>query len=148
MCGKITTEAADEHIPNADDGDCTTDITCSVCGTVTTKGAEAHSYGEWVIIKPATAAEDGSRERTCSACGNKDTDVINATGETIDSEESTESEETTEAEESTETDETASETMVDGPDTGDTSKIGMWLLMAVIATAAIIRFVIFSNKEY
>ena len=31
-----------EHIPNADDGDCTTAITCSICGTVTTEAKEKH----------------------------------------------------------------------------------------------------------
>ncbi len=31
-----------EHIPNADDGDCTTAITCSICGTVTTEAKENH----------------------------------------------------------------------------------------------------------
>ena len=31
-----------EHIPNADDGDCTTAITCSSCGTVTTEAKENH----------------------------------------------------------------------------------------------------------
>ena len=37
VCGMVTTEAAEAHIPNEDDGDCTTEITCSVCGTVTTE---------------------------------------------------------------------------------------------------------------
>lgn len=31
-----------DHTPNADDGDCMTAITCSVCGTVTTEAKESH----------------------------------------------------------------------------------------------------------
>ena len=34
-----------EHIPNADDGDCTTPITCSVCGTTTTPANDNHTGG-------------------------------------------------------------------------------------------------------
>ncbi len=33
------------HTPEADDGDCTTDILCSVCDSVTTKGNESHTGG-------------------------------------------------------------------------------------------------------
>ena len=36
----------------------------------------AHGYGDWVITKEATATEDGSKERTCTACGYKETAVI------------------------------------------------------------------------
>jgi len=45
--------------PNADDGDCTTAITCSVCGDVTTEGAEAHTGG--------TATCEHKAE--CTVCG-------------------------------------------------------------------------------
>ncbi len=31
------------HTPDSDDGDCTTAITCTVCGAVTTKGNDAHT---------------------------------------------------------------------------------------------------------
>ena len=34
-----------DHEPNADDGDCTTAITCSVCGTVTTAANATHTAG-------------------------------------------------------------------------------------------------------
>ena len=38
-----------------------------------------HQFGEWTTVKEATATEDGSRERHC-ACGDKQTQVISATG--------------------------------------------------------------------
>ena len=44
--------------PNADDGDCTTDITCSICGGVTTVGASSHTGGT------ATCTE----KAICSVC--------------------------------------------------------------------------------
>ena len=44
VCGKGYGEFAN-HIPNADDGDCTTAITCSVCGAVTTAAKENHTGG-------------------------------------------------------------------------------------------------------
>ena len=47
------------HTPNTDDGDCTTEITCSVCGSVTTAGAASHTGGT------ATCKEKAK----CSVCG-------------------------------------------------------------------------------
>ncbi len=59
-----TTEVTDvsipaAHKPNADDGDCTTAITCSVCGEVTTPANSAHSGGS------ATCEQKAS----CDVCG-------------------------------------------------------------------------------
>ena len=58
VCGKPYGELA-QHTPNADDGDCTTDITCSECGAVTTEGADSHIGGS------ATCTEQAE----CDACG-------------------------------------------------------------------------------
>lgn len=58
--------------------------TCTACGTVTVAQqsipAKGHAYGAWMVVKPATATEDGAQEKTC-ACGDKVTEVIPATGE-------------------------------------------------------------------
>ncbi|MBO5322992.1 MAG: NPCBM/NEW2 domain-containing protein, partial [Oscillospiraceae bacterium] len=35
-----------------------------------------HSYGDWVVTKDATCTETGSKEQTCSACGDVKTEVI------------------------------------------------------------------------
>ena len=43
------------HIPNADDGDCTTEITCSTCDAVTTEAKETH--------------KDTDNNGKCDACG-------------------------------------------------------------------------------
>ncbi len=58
LCGDIT-KAAKAHTPEDDDGDCTTDILCSVCDAVATKGNEAHTGG----IATCTA------QAVCTACG-------------------------------------------------------------------------------
>ena len=52
----------------------TCDCGDSYVDTYTT--AAGHTYGEWAITKEPTETETGSKERTCSACGNKDTGII------------------------------------------------------------------------
>lgn len=92
----VTVNAA--HTPAADDGDCTTAITCSVCGEITTpakthdwdtvwtsdssnhwhkcinagcqkiNSKNAHTFGEWIVDKAATETEIGEKHRECSVC--------------------------------------------------------------------------------
>ncbi len=57
---------------------------CMDCGhsyipTETRVSATGHSYGEWVIIAPATCTKDGLREKTCH-CGDVVTETVAATG--------------------------------------------------------------------
>ena len=44
-CGKVTTAGYKEHTPNADDGDCTTAIICQYCDIVTTEARSEHTGG-------------------------------------------------------------------------------------------------------
>ena len=53
-CGAVM----ENCVPNADDGDCTTDIICSICGAITTEGAASHIGGN------ATCTE----KAVCSTC--------------------------------------------------------------------------------
>ncbi len=50
---------------------------CSYCGTILVSPivipAKGHSFGEWVVTKPATEDNEGVKERTCSACSFKET---------------------------------------------------------------------------
>lgn len=57
------TAAYAAHAAEADDGDCTTAVCCSVCGAVVTPAAAEHSYGE------AKANGDGTHTRTCTTAG-------------------------------------------------------------------------------
>ena len=75
-----------DHTPNADDGDCTTAVTCSVCDTVLTPAREAHTggtatcfglavcevcsmeYGELLPHTPIEDDGDCTTAVTCSVC--------------------------------------------------------------------------------
>lgn len=68
---------------------CTTDgktagSHCSVCGKVikaqTVIKATGHKYGSWTVTKAATCTEAGSQKRSCTVCGNTETQTIKATG--------------------------------------------------------------------
>ena len=48
--------------------------TCSTCNTDIEKAA--HTFGEWIIDKEATATEAGLKHRTCSVCSYKETATI------------------------------------------------------------------------
>ena len=39
-----------------------------------------HRFGEWNVVKAASCTEDGSQERTCSLCGEKETQSIEMLG--------------------------------------------------------------------
>ena len=64
-----TVVEAKGHIPNADDGDCTTEIRCSVCNEITTKAEIAHTGGV------ATCKEKAK----CERCGTEYGDFSNHT---------------------------------------------------------------------
>lgn len=65
-CDECNADNVTEHTPVADDGDCTTDITCSVCGTVTTEGADSHTGGA------ATCTEKAK----CTVCGKEYGEIL------------------------------------------------------------------------
>ena len=79
-----------------------TTYTCHCGNTYTDNEVEAlgHSYGNWVITKQPSDAEDGIREKSCSVCSDKITESIPAnkeeTTEEITTEEVTTEEITTE----------------------------------------------------
>jgi len=62
------------------------DIYCTFCGILISEGniveAIGHDY-EVVIIKPATATENGIQEKTCKRCGDNYTEEIPKTGTDI-----------------------------------------------------------------
>ena len=48
--------------------------------------ALGHSYGEWKVVKDATASETGLEEQVCSRCGAKNQKIIGKRKETAASE--------------------------------------------------------------
>ena len=93
-CGK---ERTTEHVPNSDDGDCTTAVTCSLCGNVTTP-AKNHDFsgawekdesGHWHVCKNdgcsvtdtkashiSNDVENEPGAQLCAECGYESTVVI------------------------------------------------------------------------
>ncbi len=52
---------------------------CKTCGYVIKEQqaiVATHSYGSWTVTKAATSTSEGSQYRTCSKCGNKETQTI------------------------------------------------------------------------
>ena len=48
----------------------------ATCGHEVTEGKAAHTFGEWTTTKEATEEAEGSKEKTCTACGEKATEAI------------------------------------------------------------------------
>ncbi len=61
---------------------------CSVCGEILTAQdiveATGHSYGEWIITKPVTCTEAGSKEQVCEICQHKSVETIEKTGHSFE----------------------------------------------------------------
>ena len=51
----------------------------ALCGEIVTAQA-AHAFGEWTVVREATATEDGSKERECEVCGYRETETMAAIG--------------------------------------------------------------------
>ena len=79
--------------------------------------ATGHSFGAWKITKPATATEDGEKERVCTVCRFKETEKIPATGETTPEKPAT-------------------------PKTGDESNVSAWIVVPIVCACVIVGLVI------
>lgn len=61
----------------------TTQITGTLSGTINDSYnaiENEHSFGNWSVVKEATCTEQGLQKRTCTICGESQTQVINAKG--------------------------------------------------------------------
>ena len=97
------------------------------CGAVDEK--DEHSYGEWVITKPETTSEKGSKEKTCSICGYKITEEIPVAIETPDDEDQNE------------------DVSGNSPETGDNSNIVLWFTLLLLSSIGILVAIIFGKKK-
>ena len=66
---------------------CTTDgvmtYTCAHCGDSfvgDNTAARGHAWSDWETITPATCIKDGKAQRSCTACGISETEIIHAPG--------------------------------------------------------------------
>lgn len=53
---------------------------CSMTQEVSTRDVKRHTYGDWKVTTAATCETAGTRQRTCSVCGDVETEDIAATG--------------------------------------------------------------------
>ena len=55
------------------------DETCGKCSEMVA-ATEYHAWGEWQLVRQATATQDGEKMRTCGVCGGTQTQTIPKTG--------------------------------------------------------------------
>mgnify|MGYP006069975831 FL=1 len=55
------------------------DETCGKCGEMVA-ATEYHAWGEWQLVRQATATQEGEKMRTCGVCGGAQTQTIPKTG--------------------------------------------------------------------
>ncbi len=57
------------------------EYTCFSCKDVITETiSSSHTWSSWTIVKEATCTEEGSQERECTVCGEKETKTVKAKG--------------------------------------------------------------------
>ena len=83
-----------------------------------------HAYGEWTVIKEATATETGSREKVCSVCGNKVIEEIAIT-DTANTEKPN----------------------IDNPTTGENNQSALWTVVAALSGAALLSFIFLKKRK-
>lgn len=71
-----------EHTPNADDSDCTTPITCAVCGMVV-KEAQEHSFTTYTSDSNAGCLTDGTKTAECDHEGCVQTKTVAEEGSAL-----------------------------------------------------------------
>lgn len=71
-----------EHTPNADDSDCTTPVTCAVCGTVV-KEAQEHSFTTYTSDSNAGCLTDGTKTAECDHEGCVQTKTVAEEGSAL-----------------------------------------------------------------
>ena len=92
------------------------------CGKRSDEGT--HTFGDWTIIKEATATEDGSRERECSVGGYVQTETIRGTGGALEDPDDPKI-----------------------PQTGDNSSIAVWGFIAILSLIALCVTTALSRKR-
>ena len=121
---------------------------CS-CGDKTE--VEAHTFGEWIIDKEATAVEAGSKHRECSVCGYSETEVIAATGTSSDSSSSSDSNSSSSNSSSTSSGSgsaSSDTSSVAQPQTGENGSVVMWAFIAVLAIGGVSAFLFTQRKKF
>ena len=102
------------------------------CGCNDVQNKEAHKYGDWKVTKEATETARGEKEHTCTVCGYTETAEI-AKLPAADTPKPTESNPDTGTGKS--------------PQTGDNSKLTLWLALLAVSAAGVIGAGVYSKKK-
>ena len=84
-CGPIAIRVSDHKFDGAWEKNETAHWhVCTVNGCNVRADEAGHTFGEWTVVKAATATVTGSKEAVCAVCGYKKTEVIPALGASKD----------------------------------------------------------------
>lgn len=113
------------------------------CGNIIEKAA--HVFGDWNVVKEATATEKGAKERVCSVCGYKAEESIPAIGTATEPKPTdppvpSDKDQTTKP---ADTDKTPEES----PQTGDTSNLALWIALMFVSAAGIGSMTVAGRKK-
>ena len=59
---------------------CTEGVYCTECNKIKQKYGYGHDYGEWIEIIESTCTSNGTKERSCKRCGEKESVTVRARG--------------------------------------------------------------------
>ncbi|WP_166079621.1 N-acetylmuramoyl-L-alanine amidase family protein [Xiamenia xianingshaonis] len=82
---RTPTTTTGAHSPTCGAPGSTGTTVCDTCGRVVAysfpiPATGEHTYGEWAVVEEATEFEPGEQERSCSVCGEKETQEVPALG--------------------------------------------------------------------
>lgn len=110
---------------------------CTICGNVANKAA--HEWGSWTVTAKATHTKEGSRERICSECGYKVSEVIPALKDHSDNTTEVTTAGGTETTSDATTEVTTEEKKV--PNTGDPENIALYIIIMGLSLTGVIMIV-------
>lgn len=113
------------------------------CGNIIEKAS--HFFGDWNVVKEATATEKGVKERVCSVCGYKAEESIPAIGTATEPKPTNPSapgdkDQTTKP---ADTDRAPEKSL----QTGDTSNLALWIALMFVATASVGSITVYNRKK-
>ncbi len=118
----------------------TGDKVCTVCKTTVETGKAIakleHAWSDWTVVKEATTEEAGLKERTCSVCDKKDTEVISKLDpENPDQPENPDDKPEQKPEQKPDDKPDKDDNKPGSPVTGDTAPVFVWFMAAFVMAA-------------
>ncbi len=118
-----------------------------VCGCGETTAPEAHTYGDWIVDKIATATEAGSKHHVCTVCGYEESVEIPATGETGGNTGNTgDNGNGGNTGDNGNTGNNTNNTTNNGPKTGDNSNITFAVIAMLVACCGVVAILVYNGK--